>query len=293
MRKFLGLVLLVLVGCESEPPPPRTVVVYAPSQLAENVDSFLTTRGFDVVMVAGESLELTSRVVDKTDSPRADVIVVDSVADAWRAGDRGALRPLLASSREGVRQQLKDPDGSWVSIGFRPALVMFRPDATVPETLSYEDLGSSDYAGKLCLISSGQPLSRAVIGMLIDQLGERPAERVVRRWVRNLAQPPFENLSDLGQAFGSGDCEVALVSTGSWAPSARIVVPSPLFFNVYAAGVSRHAEYPDVAQDAVAELAKLDINVDRELKNPVAVNAAVAGWRDEEARLLAERAGYR
>ena len=293
MKRLLALTVLILVGCESEPPPPRTVVVYAPSQLAENVDSFLTTRGFDVVMVAGESLELTSRVVDKTDSPRADVIVVDSVADAWRAGDRGALRPLLANSREGVRQQLKDPDGSWVSIGFRPALVMFRPDATVPETLSYEDLGSSDYAGKLCLISSGQPLSRAVIGMLIDQLGEKPAERVVRRWVRNLAQPPFENLSDLGQAFGSGECEVALVSTGAWAPSARIVVPSPLFFNVYAAGVSRHAEYPDVAQDAVAELAKLDINVDRELKNPVAVNAAVAGWRDEEARLLAERAGYR
>ena len=293
MKRLLALTVLILVGCESEPPPPRTVVVYAPSQLAENVDNFLTTRGFDVVMVAGESLELTSRVVDKTDSPRADVIVVDSVADAWRAGDRGALRPLLANSREGVRQQLKDPDGSWVSIGFRPALVMFRPDATVPETLSYEDLGSSDYAGKLCLISSGQPLSRAVIGMLIDQLGEKPAERVVRRWVRNLAQPPFENLSDLGQAFGSGDCEVALVSTGAWAPSARIVVPSPLFFNVYAAGVSRHAEYPDVAQDAVAELAKLDINVDRELKNPVAVNAAVAGWRDEEARLLAERAGYR
>ena len=201
MRKILGLMLLVLVGCENEPPPLRTVVVYAPSELAENIDSFLTTQGFDVVLVAGESSDLISRVIDKTDSPRADVIVVDSVADAWRAGDRGALRPLLASSHEGVQQHLKDPDGSWVSIGFRPALVMFQPDATVPEALSYEDLGSSDYAGKLCLVSSRQPLSRAVIGMLIEQLGEKPAERVVRRWVRNLAQPPFDNTSDLGQAF--------------------------------------------------------------------------------------------
>lgn len=293
MRKVLALMLLVLVGCDSEPPPPRTVVIYAPSQIAENVDSFLTTRGFDVVMVAGDSRELTSRIIDKTDSPRADVIVVDSVVDAWRAGDRGALRPLSTDSRDGVPQHLKDPDGSWVSIGFRPALVMFQPDATVPEALSYEDLGSSEYAGKLCVVSSKRPQGRAVIGMLIERLGEKPAERVVRRWVRNLAQPPFENMAELGQAFGSGDCEVALLSSGTWTSSAKTVVPSPLFFNVHAAGVSRHAEYPDVAQDAVAELAKLDIDVDRELKSLVDVNASVAGWRDEEARLLAERAGYR
>lgn len=293
MRKVLGLLLLVLVGCESEPPPPRTVVIYAPSQIAEDVDIYLTTQGFDVVMVAAESAELASRVIEKTDAPRADVIIVDRVADAWRAGDRGALRPLVPAVQSAVRDNLRDPDGTWVSLSMQPALILLQPGRSTPAPASYAELGAPDNAGSLCLLSSTHPLSRAVVGMLIEQLGVKPAERIVRRWVRNLAQPPFATMDELGGAFAAGGCGAALVTSGTRIPSAEIVVPVPLFYNVRAAGVSRHAEYPDTAQDAVAKLLEMEAGVDAELLDKLEMNVSVAGWRDEEARLLAERAGYR
>jgi iron(III) transport system substrate-binding protein len=285
--------LLILVGCDSEPPPARTVVIYAPSQIAEDVDNHLTRHGFDVVMVAGESSDLTSRIIDKADSPRADVIVVDRVADAWRAGDRGALRPLRPAVQGMAQDKLRDPDGTWVTLTVQPALILLQPGRSTPAPVGYADLGAPDYAGRLCLVSSTHPLSRAVVGMLIEQLGAKPAERIVRRWVRNLAQPPFATMDELAAAFGAGDCGVALVTSGTWIPSAETVVPDPLFYNVRAAGVSRHAEYPDTAQDAVARLLEMETGVDSELLDKLAMNVSVAGWRDEEARLLAERAGYR
>ena len=54
--------------------------------------------------------------------------------------------------------------------------------------------------------------NRALLAMLIGDLGERPAERVVRGWLRNLALPPFKESARLQAALESGECGVAIVS---------------------------------------------------------------------------------
>jgi iron(III) transport system substrate-binding protein len=127
--------------------------------------------------------------------------------------------------------------------------------------------------------------------MLIEDLGVKPAERLVRSWVRNLAAAPFASEVGLRDALERGDCDFGIVSELPDGSSIATVVLVPTYLQIDGVGISRHAENADAAQQLVDWMLS-DYQPD-ELNGSVAHNAGVAGWRDEDARLLAERAGYR
>jgi hypothetical protein len=55
-------------------------------------------------------------------------------------------------------------------------------------------------------------------------------------------------------------------------------------------GIGRHAQNPERAQQMIDWL--IDNHVPREDDKRPQRNVAIAGWGNQEARLLAERAGY-
>ncbi len=292
MRRLLAVAALALGGCSSPPEPP--VVIYVPTSMEPIVASHLRSAGLNATFVAGDSTDLATRVIEKNDSPRADVLITDNAVDIWRAGDRGALRPIDDNVLAESPPELRDPDGAWVALGFHPLLLQLADDPVSFEPGSYSDLGNPEWRGKLCLSTSALPANRALLGMMIDELGVTPAERIVRRWARNLAASPFASQQDLVDAFGSGACAVTIAMPGTSIRGARVIRPDPLYFDIEGIGVTRHAGHPDLAQSVVAELRRRMIATDLELL-PAArgINASAIGWRDEEARLLADRAGYR
>ncbi|MEJ2256486.1 MAG: ABC transporter substrate-binding protein [Woeseiaceae bacterium] len=292
MRRLIVVALLALAGCNSQPAPP--VIVYVPASMEQTVGEHLRSAGMDATLVSGDSMELTTRVIEKNDSPRADILITDNAVDIWRAGDRGALRPLDDNVLAEAPAQLRDPDGAWVALRFRPLLLQVRSDQGSSELASYSDLGNPEWGGKLCLSSSALPANRALLSMLIDELGVKPAERIARRWARNLAASPFASREDLVDAIGSGKCLVTIATQGPRNPEFRVIRPDPLYFDIDAIGVSRHAEHPDLAHSVAAELRRRLLVLDPELLRAAGgSNASVIGWHAEEARLLAERAGYR
>ena len=120
--------------------------------------------------------------------------------------------------------------------------------------------------------------------------GLRDAERRIRRDVRALGIEPFATQEDLVVALRSGRCKVGLVSNVS--ADDLSVVPAFAYdaATVDAVGVGRHSRYPESAQLFVDWLIReRPVEVPESLTIPV----SIAGYRDEEARLLAERAGYR
>ena len=292
MRRLLAAAALALGGCDSTPEPP--VVVYVPAAMESAVASHLQSAGLNATLVAGDSTELTTRVIEKNDSPRADILVTDNAVDVWRAGEAGALRPLDDGILADTPAQLRDPDGTWAALRFRPLLLQLRHDQGLTGLASYADLGNPEWSGKLCLTTSALPANRALLGMLIEELGVKPAERVVRRWARNLAASPHVSQQQLVEAIRSGECLITIAHPGTWIAGLRLVQPAPLYFDIDGIGVSRHAGHPDRAQSVAAELRRRMGAVDQELLPATGgINASVIGWRDEEARLLAERAGYR
>lgn len=290
---------LLLNACESKQPsgaPVREpVVVYAhgspdDARLEPLFAAFTRASGIPVTVRYGESGALTEDVIADRGAPPADVLLTSNVADVWRAADRGALRPIAAASLERVTPATRDPDGLWAAFDAYYASVGVARRIARPQFSSYEHLAESKLRGEMCLSSSTLPVNRAVIATLIAKMGAQEAERVVRGWVRNLALPPFDTEEQLIAALRSGQCGYGIFSDTIETGKLRRHDPSNRYYNVEGLGIARHARYPDSAQVLVEWMLAQDR---RPSGNGEALDVGTVGWLDEDARRLAERAGYR
>lgn len=292
MRRLLLLAALILGACDKSPPP-SPVIVFATGEdgdaLSMLFEEFTDDTGIPVRVEWGASDDNANKLIDKSGVP-ADVLITDNVADIWRAADRGALRPISSEAFDSLHAALKDPDRSWAAVDTRFHAITHAISAR-PITIRLDDLGSPGFSGRVCLSSSELSVNRSLIAYLIEERGVKEAERLVRRWVKNLAASPFATESELVAAIQSGRCDYGITSWPNEFEGVTAFRPERLYIDVSAAGVGRHAGNPGAAQkllDWFLRNRRMEFGGDAE-----PVFAGIAGWRDEEARLLAERAGYR
>lgn len=297
MTRVAGLALTVglwMTACDSGTIP-EPVVIYASaeqeSRLAEMLSRFTDETRVPVKVVVGDSSALTDTVINNRGTPTADVLLTSSIADTWRAADRGALRPLTGTAVGDLPPLLKDPDRLWAALEVRYAIIGVSPGAEHAGLGNYADLAESDYRGAVCLSSAALPVNRSLVAMLAEDLGVKPAERIVRAWVRNLGSEPFATEGELLDAMRSGACGYGIFSSTFDTEGLAIIRPNPLYLDIDGIGVARHAHSPESAQALVNWLLRETPLRAPEFSN--GKNVGVAGWRDEDARLLAERAGYR
>ena len=294
VARFALIVGLWMTACDSGPIL-EPVVVYASAEqeirLAAEFSQLTHETRVPVKVIVGDSNVLTDNVIDNRGTPAADVLLTSNVADIWRAADRGALRPLTGTAVVDVPPLIRDPDRLWAAIQIRYAIIGVSPDAGHTGLGSYADLAKSDIRGSLCLSSVVLPLNRSLVAMLVEDLGVKPAERIVRAWVRNLGAEPFATEGELLDALRSGTCAYAIFSSSIDSEGLSTIRPNPLYLDIDGIGVARHAHNPASAQALVDWLLRETRLRGPELSN--GKNIGVAGWRDEDARLLAERSGYR
>jgi len=315
-RMPMLLAILLVTACDSEPEEPRvryeTVVVYAAyddkDYLPALFADFTAESRIPVTVRYGDAKQLVDEVIANRGSPPADVLLTTNVADAWRAADEGGLRPIAAANVAGVAANLRDPDNLWTAMSMSVITIAGGPDAEQVPPTTYSELARPIYSGSLCLSSSSLSANRALIAMLISELGLKPAERIVRGWVRNLAVPVFESEDALVEALAAGTCDYAIVSD-SVVATGRIL-PDTAYVDIEGIGIARHARYPESAEKLVNWLLSADVQVrhasgtkahpvlanqpDSPLRAKISrKNVGLAGWQDTDAVLLAERAGYR
>ena len=288
-----ALAVSILLACESKMTIP-SVVVYATAEdeslLLTWFAEFTDETGIPVTVKYGDSSANTDAVIANTDLPPADVLLTNNVADIWRAADEGALRPIQGEHLSSIAEYLRDPDGLWVALRVRYAAIGAAPGLAVASPGSYAELADPKLLGQVCLSSSALALNRSLIAMLIQELGVRPAERIVRGWVRNLAYSPFSTEVELQAAIESGSCNYGVFSMSPEARNGNSLEDKQYYVDIDGIGVARHARHPQSAHVLVDWM--LAEKAMKDLAWSSGKNVGIAGWRDEEARLLAERAGY-
>lgn len=314
VRRIATLAIALLAaacGRATDPEPDANsaarLVVYAPAateaRLQPALSAYREATGADVDARYVDGLP--DLVIDAVDDPPADLLVLAGAGDAVRAVDEGALRPLAKDvAIEVVPQRLSDPDGGWLAIGWEPAVIAYDVRQFEADDVdAYIRLADPAFAGRLCIASTSAPVSLSVVAALIGELGVRPAERVVRGWLANLSLPVFESPADLPDAVADGRCGAAIVpgsqrhEVRGTTSVVRFETPAAPAGVVLAAGVARHASHPEEALRLLewlateAPLAGAVREVDA--RDQPAADTAATGWLYEEARKLAERAGYR
>ena len=314
---------LLLASCERATAPAESnirtepVIVFA----SYDDDSILPkvfaafTRASGIRVIVQNSATSVDDVIADHGSPPADVLLSGDVEGVWRAAEKGALRPLPQTPAvTQVPGNLRDPDGFWSAINVRTSLLVYRADlGDFQPPKNYQELAQPRYREQLCVSSSSFVTNRTVIAMLIDSLGVRPAEIVVRGWMQNLAAPMFELEADLLAAVESGDCPMAIVSSdnvgrpqGNFASDIRVATFAQLYANVEGVGIARHARNPDGAaalvdwllsksaqDDLAAKTYSYSVLDSVALQNLSAVNVSAAGWKNIDAIKLAARSGFR
>jgi iron(III) transport system substrate-binding protein len=317
-RQVCGIAVLVL-ACACEKPDavqqeanPEPVVVYAAYADEEYLRGLFTglTRetGVRVTLRHANEDRNVRDVVGNTGSPAADVLLTATVSGIWTAADEGALRPLQSPLIDkSVPAVLRDPDGYWVATAAEVAVMAARP-GTAEGVSDFSELADPGLAGKLCLSISTNAINRGVIAQLIANHGTRPAELIVRGWMRNLARPPYASEAQLLAAIAAGSCTLGLVSESA-ARDGRmeISMPEPAVAAIHAAGVARHARSPEAAKRLIEWLIGADVQLAHaEARGHFAVNPgameevlpeirhpSIAGVYDLDAARLAERVGWR
>ena len=288
MKRLWLVVVLLLGACDSA--PPARVTVYVPTHFEEQATAWLRESGLEVTVIAGDSRANTDLIVGKQDAPRADVLVTSGVVDIWYAADNGALRPIAGDAFKDLPDTLKDPDGMWAATESRYMTIGTAPDLDILASLDLQKLAAPELSAQVCLSTSVLEDNRALIALLIAEFGNRPAERIVRGWVRNLAAAPFASEEELIDALRAGNCRYGIISSAADAVGIERIDLASRYYNIQGVGVARHAQNPEAAQQLLNWM--LAQGSWDELPASNSRNVGQAGWYDEEARLLAERAGY-
>lgn len=291
---LIAFTALISIACDSRPPHPP-VVVYAvgndENTLTQQLAEFTDDTGIPVILVFSKSSRNVDIFMSNSGTPPADVLISNNVADVWRAADEGALRPLSKEAVESSDPSLKDPDGFWIAVAMRWNAIGALKGASAPSQSGiYDSLAGEDMRGRLCLSSSALHVNRSLIAMLINDRGAKQAERLVRAWIRNLAAPPFSSEDELLEAIRNGTCAYGVLSSNPEIDDLTYFLPDQHYMDVDAIGVARHAPQAESAQQLVKWLVeKLQPRIASEIEiDPV----SIAGWLDEDAKLLAERAAY-
>lgn len=299
-RLTIALSATLLAACQAEPEPsdrgPKAepLVIYASaadeSSLTTMLAAFTRATAIPTTLKIEDSAVNTNRVINDEGSPPADVLITTNVADIWRASDEGALRPIESDALRSGDARFHDPDGFWLALSYQAAVIVYAENVNPPPS-GYADLAAPEAKGMVCLSAPSSAINRTLIAMLIDELGRRPAELMVRGWLFNRAALPFASDAELLAAMDAGTCRYGIVASSAAVGRDRVVQPMNAYFDVQAAGIARHARYPESAQRLFDWLLKQ--HPIRESGALSDKNVGIAGWLAEEAELLAERASYR
>ena len=188
------------------------------------------------------------------------------------------------------------------------------------------DLANPKWKGRLCLRTSNNVYNQSLVGTMIQNLGAKKTDEIVRGWVRNLAVAPFPNDTAMMEAIAAGRCDVGIGNTYYYGrlmdqkPNLKLGIAFAdqngrgTHVNVSGAGVAKYSKQPAAAQKFIewlsgAEAQNLFADLNHEYPaNPrikpdakVArwgsfkqdvINVSVAGKNQKQAVMLMRRAGY-
>ena len=308
-----------------------TLVVYssrAEHLLKPIVAKYEQQTGTKVQLVQDSAGPLMEKMRAEGRNSPADVFITVDGGNLWQASQMGLLRPINSNTlKTNIPAHLRDPKHEWYGLSVRARTIFYNTDKVKPADISsYADLANPKWKGRLCLRTSNNVYNQSLVGTMIQNLGAKKTDEIVRGWVRNLAVAPFPNDTAMMEAIAAGRCDVGIGNTYYYGrlmdqkPNLKLGIAFAdqngrgTHVNVSGAGVAKYSKQPAAAQKFIewlsgAEAQNLFTDLNHEYPaNPrikpdakVArwgsfkqdvINVSVAGKNQKQAVMLMRRAGY-
>jgi iron(III) transport system substrate-binding protein len=262
-------------------------------------DDYSKEGGVKIKFITAEAGPLLQRLKAEGKNTPADLLITVDAGNLWQAKQEGLLQPVTSRTlQENVPSHLRDPDNQWFGLSVRARTVAYSTRRVKPSDLStYQDLADPRWKGRLCLRTSKKVYNQSLVAMLIAEMGEAEAEKVVKGWVANLAVPVFSSDVQVLEAIAAGQCDVGLVNTYYFGSLLRNQpdLPVALFWpnqattgvhvNISGAGITRYAKHPAAAKALLEWLSSdkaqgifASSNMEYPVNPRTAADPGVAAW---------------
>lgn len=154
---------------------------------------------------------LSERLKREGKHTKADLVLTTDISRLMELKDKELVAAVDNKIIEAnVPAHLRDPQDNWFALTTRVRNIYASKERFGNVAISYEDLASDKFKGKICTRSGKHPYTVALVSSMIAHHGEAETKTWLTKVKNNLARKPQGN--DRGQikAIAAGQCDVAL-----------------------------------------------------------------------------------
>lgn len=299
-------------GCGVAAGDDETVRVYSARHydLEPAFEKFADETGISVDFLYGSDAELRERIQAESEDTVADVYMTVDAGNLAIAAENGVFQPLGSKElRRALPEHLRHPDGLWFGLSKRARTIVYNPEEVDPSELStYAALADAKWEDRLCLRRSTNVYTQSLVASLVAHHGYGKARAIVRGWAAGATI--HNNDITILENIAAGQCDVGIANHYYLARlrAQDADFPVKIFWanqgaggahvNISGAGVTRHADNPELAKRLIEWLATdgqeafVEGNHEYPANPDVQPEPLIAGFGDFEAdRLNAAKIG--
>ncbi|WP_046002997.1 Fe(3+) ABC transporter substrate-binding protein [Pseudoalteromonas rubra] len=283
------------------------------------LDDFTKQTGIKTNVVFAKK-GLIERVKREGKHGRADLVLTSNFSAMIQLEELGLTNPIDSDTVDkNIPASFRDPDGHWVALTKRVRNVYSsKGRAGKLTSLSYEELASPKYKGKICTRSGKHPYNLGLVASMIAHHGEAETKTWLQGVKANLARKPQGNDRAQVKAVKEGLCDLALGNSyyfgkmledskqKAWADAVYINFPNQSdrgsHLNVSGVVMTKYSKNKENAlkliefmTDNKAQNMYASMNMEYPVKPGVELSKLVASWGTfkEDSLPLSEISKYR
>ncbi|MEM6636290.1 MAG: extracellular solute-binding protein [Pseudomonadota bacterium] len=178
--------------------------------------------GITINRIEGNADELIARMEAEGANSPADILLTVDTSRLERAKDAGVLQAADSAVLEArIPANLQDADNEWFGFSQRARILFYDKERVANPPSTYADLAKPEYAGMICIRSSGNVYSQTILSAIIEHSGEAAAKEWAGAVKGNFARDPQGGDTDQLRGIVSGECAISMSNTYYFARAIR------------------------------------------------------------------------
>ncbi|MEM9765823.1 MAG: extracellular solute-binding protein, partial [Pseudomonadota bacterium] len=175
---------------------------------------FTEATGITINRIEGNADELIARMEAEGANSPADIFMTVDTVRLTRAKDLGLLQSIESDVLEAsIPAYLQDDDNQWFGFSQRARILFYDKTDVENPPMTYQDLASDEYEGKICIRSSSNVYTQNITAALIAHLGQDAIQDWATGVVENFARAPQGGDTDQLRGIASGECDIVMSNT--------------------------------------------------------------------------------
>jgi len=183
-----------------------------PGLIQPLIDAFTKSSGIKVNSIFIKD-GLAERVAAEGTRSPADVLMTVDIGALLDLTEKQLTQPVQSSVLEqAIPANLRGSKGEWFALSLRARVVYAATDLNL-SAITYEQLGTPAWKGKICTRGGQHPYNNALIAAYIARHGEARAETWLTGFKAGLARPATGGDRDGARDIMGGICDIAVANS--------------------------------------------------------------------------------